>query len=66
MYSKLSISKSLKNLYNYEDLVDLYKQNQQEAIVINADTINTEQPNYIVILEIVALSYFDLKQYDKG
>ena len=64
MYSKLSISKSLKNLYNYEDLVDLYKQNQQEAIVINADTINTEQPNYIVILEIVALSYFDLKQYD--
>ena len=45
-------------------LVDLYKQNQQEAIVINADTINTEQPNYILILEIVALSYFDLKQYD--
>ena len=64
MFSKLSTKDSLKTLYNYEALIDLYKNNQQEAIVINADTINTEQPNYILILEIVALSYFDLKQYD--
>jgi len=64
MFSKLSTKDSLKTLYNYEALIDLYKNNQQEAIVINADTINTEQPNYILILEIVALSYFDLQQYD--
>ena len=64
MFSKLGSKKSLKTLCNYEALVDLYRENQQEAIVINADTINTEQPNYISILEIVALSYFDLKQYD--
>ena len=64
MFSKLSSKESLKTLCNYEALVDLYRENHQEAIVINADTINTEQPNYISILEIVALSYFDLKQYD--
>ena len=64
MFSKLSTKDSLKTLYNYEALIDLYKNNQQEAIVINADTINTEQTNYILILEIVALSYFDLQQYD--
>ena len=64
MFSKLGSKESLKTLCNYEALVDLYRENHQEAIVINADTINTEQPNYILILEIVALSYFDLQQYD--
>ena len=63
MFSKLSSKESLKTLCNYEALIDLYKNNQQEAIVINADTINTEQPNYISILETVPLSYFDLKHY---
>ena len=42
MFSKLSTKDSLKTLYNYEALIDLYKNNQKEAIVINADTINTE------------------------
>ena len=59
MFSKLSTKDSLKALYNYEALIDLYKNNQKEAIVINADTINTEQPKYILILETVALSYFN-------
>jgi hypothetical protein len=63
MFSKLGSKESLKTLCNYEALIDLYKNNQQEAIVINADTINTEQPNYISILETVPLSYFDLKHY---
>ena len=63
MFSKLGSKESLKTLCNYEALVDIYSENQQEAIVINADTINTEQPNYISILEIVALSYFYLKHY---
>ena len=63
MFSKLGSKESLKTLCNYEALVDLYRENQQEAIVIKADTINTEQPDYISILEIVALSYFYLKHY---
>ena len=63
MFSKLSSKESLKTLCSYDALIDLYKNNQQEAIVINADTINTEQPNYISILETVPLSYFDLKHY---
>ena len=63
MFSKLGSKESLKTLCNYEALVDLYRENQQEAIVINADTINSEQPNYISILETVPLSYFDLKHY---